>query len=664
MADIRIVRNATKTSADSKQHYSAAALAALVRELGLSSLPSTAKGWAVRAEREGWPWRTRKGRGGGKEYPQDVLPAELFGEPVKSNKTVCNKTQAVGSVLHELQQFANAHQLPVREAITPFVLSYNQQQVMLEESKVREHFAYLSVHSVRRWLSARDNGKIMQLFSRGKRGRLISIDHDQKMAVYGLLQKYTNITAVQIHGLLKKSFADDTPSLRVIQRFIKNLKTYDKKVWLGLTDPERYKNNYQPAFGLGDYLATHVNAEWQLDSTMLDAANDQGKRPVVVGVMDVYTRRVKYLLAESSHAGAVKALLRAAILDWGVPDMIHTDNGSDYISKEVKIAAGLCGIQHLICRPGKPEEKAFIERMFGTLTTQFCTMLDGYVGPDVISAQKIRAKKSIQQRRKNAKSHKPGLPNDIIQARLDDWLEEYNDRPHSSLEAGVTPNMKALEGHNSRRFVEERVLDVLLTDLAVAGGQRTVGKSGIHIGGVKYVTADLKTGQRVTVKLDPINAGKIWVFNLNGEFLGEAINKKLLNVDLRDVAVLAKQQHHEEITALRAEARAAAKALEKANRKDHAGEIKKTLADNDNIEVLPLVSRQVEGQPHTGGAVTQISEAMNASREETPAEKYSRWQRIDAAFNNGEAVSDAERRFHKTYQNHSDWKVRAGVSSW
>ena len=42
--------------------------AAEIAALNIEGLPSTKVNILLRAERQGWPWRPRKGRGGGREY--------------------------------------------------------------------------------------------------------------------------------------------------------------------------------------------------------------------------------------------------------------------------------------------------------------------------------------------------------------------------------------------------------------------------------------------------------------------------------------------------------------------------------------------------------------------------------------------------------------------
>jgi hypothetical protein len=51
------------------QYFSAKELA------GLIGMPGTVQNVTAKATRENWPFRNRKGKGGGKEYPEICLPA-------------------------------------------------------------------------------------------------------------------------------------------------------------------------------------------------------------------------------------------------------------------------------------------------------------------------------------------------------------------------------------------------------------------------------------------------------------------------------------------------------------------------------------------------------------------------------------------------------------
>lgn len=107
-----------------------------------------------------------------------------------------------------------------------------------------------------------------------------------------------------------------------------------------------------------------LNQRWEIDSTKGDVMLADGKRHNVVAIIDVYSRRPVYHVSRSSSATAVAACLRKALLAWGVPEILVTDNGSDYVSRHIKGALIGLGIEQRIAPPfyalyqGEASEKA------------------------------------------------------------------------------------------------------------------------------------------------------------------------------------------------------------------------------------------------------------------------------------------------------------------
>ena len=121
------------------------------------------------------------------------------------------------------------------------------------------------------------------------------------------------------------------------------------------------------------------------------------RRYALVGVIDVWSRRVMYQLAPVSSSAAITQLLRRALLRWGVPEKLRLDNGRDYASERVALLAGALAIRIEHCRPFHPEEKPFIERTFRTVSVAM-EMLPGYVGHSVAERQQLRARERARVR--------------------------------------------------------------------------------------------------------------------------------------------------------------------------------------------------------------------------------------------------------------------------
>lgn len=64
-------------------------------DLHLSSLPSCKRLINIRAKKENWPFRARKGKGGGKEYNIDDLPSDVKTEILKNQQFKDNTIQQI-----------------------------------------------------------------------------------------------------------------------------------------------------------------------------------------------------------------------------------------------------------------------------------------------------------------------------------------------------------------------------------------------------------------------------------------------------------------------------------------------------------------------------------------------------------------------------------------
>ena len=71
-----------------------------------------------------------------------------------------------------------------------------------------------------------------------------------------------------------------------------------------------------------------INLLDYLENLQAQRAEQQTTRPG--------SRRLKLYVSRSSSSSAVATLTRSALLDWGVPEMVVTDNGSDYVSNHIK----------------------------------------------------------------------------------------------------------------------------------------------------------------------------------------------------------------------------------------------------------------------------------------------------------------------------------------
>lgn len=240
--------------------------------------------------------------------------------------------------------------------------------------------------------------------------------------------------------------------------------------------------------------------------------------------------------------------LRQALLTWGVPREVLTDNGQDYQSGHFKQALLALSIEHRTTAPFSPEEKPHVERAIGTLNHSILELLPHFTGHSVAERKAIEARRSFADRlaRKGelvdfGELGLEAMTAEAMQGRINTWLAGiYEQRAHASL--GRSPFAQAASWTGEvRRIGDERSLDLLLAKPA-DGGQRTVQKKGIRLDGTWFQAPDLAridVGSVVDVYETP-DLGRIVVyFRKNFVCIAEAAERT--GADRRQIALKASE---------------------------------------------------------------------------------------------------------------------------
>ena len=143
------------------------------------------------------------------------------------------------------------------------------------------------------------------------------------------------------------------------------------------------------------------NAIWQADHTPLDIllVRPEGEpaKPWLTVIIDDYSRAVAgYFLSfedpSTLHTSLAlrQAIWRKEIPSWivcGIPDVLYTDNGSDFTSQHLEQVGADLKIRLVFSIPGKPRGRGRIERFFSTLNEMFLCELDGYAPAGGVSSR-------------------------------------------------------------------------------------------------------------------------------------------------------------------------------------------------------------------------------------------------------------------------------------
>jgi hypothetical protein len=245
----------------------------------------------------------------------------------------------------------------------------------------------------------------------------------------------------------------------------------------------------------------------------------------------------------------------------GVPEELRSDNGSDFTSYEARRALNSLGIHHDVTAPFSPEQKGTVERHIGTLMHGMMPLLPGFVGHSVAD------RKVIEERR--AFSARLGKKEDIVfevkltaaelQEKINQWVAlKYERTAHGGLD-GMSPLARAASYTGKIRKIEnERALDLLLMPIAGKNGHRVVTKYGIRLDGAMFISGALNPGDRVFIRHDPHDMGRIYCFEEGGgAFITEAICPERLGIDPKEahIAVQIEQARRirEEVAPLKRE---------------------------------------------------------------------------------------------------------------
>lgn len=358
-----------------------------------------------------------------------------------------------------------------------------------------------------RWVKAYKDGlkvgNVVDNFidSRGRpKGSIVMDKEMQAMCERYLLRGDIHPNTRGIYENMRIAFGDTLPSFSSVERFIMNFKRDNAMLMAFAKNPDKAKGKYRAAFGNASAKAKYKNHYWELDGTPADIITADGKRPTIIGAIDVYTRRVILTVEEKSNSYALARNLREGILKLGIPENVMTDNGRDYLSNHFENVCLNLKINKIEVAPYSGWLKPHIERFFGTMTRELFRQLEGFCGHNVAERQGIRDRLSFEQKLEAIKrwkaqkltegkfsqlmKDKKNVVEVFIPLSMEEltyWVKAWNEaiyeqRVHSTL--GISPMQRYISDITPAQTISDpRKLDVLLGEWKEMG----VGKKGIKI---------------------------------------------------------------------------------------------------------------------------------------------------------------------------------------
>ena len=544
-------------------------------------------------------------------------------------------------LLHEARRWRAEHGGTLRDSDTAFAAAYRAGEVELPigiRGLVRS-FGWRTLARWRRQLRAGGSAGLKLRY--GNRRGTAQLDADAELRGFVLSQvaaRPTHVSRARIIAAVRARFPRERcPSYRALQRWLAKWQAVEKNartlaLW---ANPDAHRSKYLPAFGDAAAGIDGANVLWEIDASPADIICTDGRFKRYASV-DIGTRRARVVVVAQPSAEAVAALLRRALLDWGVPEVVRTDRGPDFTAARIVRALADLGIVHDVCAPDMPQQKPHVESFLRTLSREVDELCPGFAGHSVPEQVAIRGQKSHAARRGEdvRETFNVALSSADYQRLCDRWVEDvYHRRPHPGL-GGRTPWLAAA-GAPIRVIADERALDVLLAPAPGGDGWRTVTKKGVPCHATFFIAPELGglVGERVQVRDDIFDAGAVYIFDAAGAYLCRAIAPEIAGIDPRDLALAAARHAR----AADAEGRAYARDLKREFRPENALyeilDAARAQAETGHAAVVPF---RAPSSAHTTAALDAAAEAAAAPRtpgEPTPEERdlvEDVWAHLDA----------------------------------
>jgi len=224
------------------------------------------------------------------------------------------------------------------------------------------------------------------------------------------------------------------------------------------------------------------NFEYPMECVQVDCMHaftvpdDKGKKrkAILILFLDDATRRILYARFSFSEASlAFEAGIKQILLTHGRIGKLYTDNGSTFVAAQSQRILNILGIVLTHSKPGVPQGRGKVERIFRTIRDQFIRPLD--------------------------KDEVTGLEN--LNARFMTWVEtEYHRNPHRGLN-GKTP----LEAWMAKtKYIIELDPSLDLDTVFLHEAQRKVYQdTTITLHGNLYEVPSVLIGKTVTLFYNP-----------------------------------------------------------------------------------------------------------------------------------------------------------------
>ena len=254
------------------------------------------------------------------------------------------------------------------------------------------------------------------------------------------------------------TITEKTISLSTVTRFVNRLK---KEENFATKEMRRYE-------------VEHINEVWYGDSSVgpyLKVGKEKKKVWVIALIDDASRFIVGIDIFFNDNYVNLMGVIRSAVIKYGRPQTLKFDNGANYRSNQMGILGARMGTAIHYAPPYTPTGKAKIERWFRTMKDQWMASLNMN---DFHNLEELR--ESLFQ-----------------------WVQKYNQTPHSSLEEKTPQDRFFEESSLIIRLDEERIEKTFLLEI-----ERKVSRDNvISIENKEYEVNYRYAGKKLLIRYSP-----------------------------------------------------------------------------------------------------------------------------------------------------------------
>ncbi len=535
--------------------------------LGLPHLPSSPRGIIARAHKEGWQWRERQARGGGKEYHINSLPEEaridLLNKLNKEEPTVpAVKAESVpySGNIKDWQKDAMEARLLILTEVEKLAQILGgkilkAEKIFAEMAAKEEHPDWLmeriaqanirggklgsrkvSKATLRNWRSLLQKSGEQALLP--KTPKTTQTEYAWLKPFLKEWQKPTKPSIAQVYEILEAQGLA-MPHIDTVRKHLRRMPTIEaqrgRKLSRKMREIKSFKRRTVDMLLPNDVYTSDGH---KADFEVYDFISGNIFRPEIISVLDCKTRLcVGWSAGKDESRYLVADALRNAVENFGVPSIFYVDNGCGFknqlLGNECTGILGRLGITPQFSIPYNSQARGQIERLNKSLWVRSARYVPGFVGVDMDPEARGRMFKRSRDDIKET-----GKTKVIMEWReFMEWaqaeIDKYNARPHSGLpkiadeNTGKKRHMSPAEmwaSHINKGFEPINITKEQADDLFRPEEIRTTRRGELTMGRNIYFSPILENyhGDKVRMAYDIHNPEWVIVRNMEGQLICEA----------------------------------------------------------------------------------------------------------------------------------------------